>query len=221
MPKHNHGLEKCNFLARHKYLIRKNLVLFGIIVAISLLVIAAIYYPGGSQKDPNSIGYDWKNNYLSNLFSAKAVNGQDNLSKPWASVGMLFLCASFGLFFIQFSGKIDSKSSARIIKYCGVGSMIFGFLAVTPLHDLMIPIVSTLSLISCFYITIFILKSKLHFLKFLSIACLLIFYVCIYMYFTRSYLEFLPIVQKISFLIDIIWVLSLEYFTSKEDFQDK
>ncbi|HEY4328068.1 MAG TPA: hypothetical protein VGN20_29050 [Mucilaginibacter sp.] len=200
-------------------MIRKHLVLIGIVIAILLLVVAAFNYPGGSQKDPNSVGYDWKNNYLSNLFSAKAVNGQDNLSRPWASVGMLFLCASFGVFFINSSNKIASTSAARIIKYCGAGSMIFGFLAVTPLHDLMIPIVSTLSVISCFYITVFVLKSKLYFLKFLSIICLSIFYCCMYLYFTSSYLEFLPIVQKASFLVDIIWVLSLEYFTKKEDFQ--
>ena len=28
---------------------------------------ATLYYPGGSQHDPNSIGYNWKNNYLSIL----------------------------------------------------------------------------------------------------------------------------------------------------------
>jgi hypothetical protein len=200
-------------------MLRKNLILLGIVIAILLLVIAAIHYPGGSQKDLNSVGYDWKNNYLSNLFSAKAVNGQENASRPWASVGMLFLCISFALFFIDSSNKIASKGAAKIIKYCGAGSMIFGFLAVTPLHDLMIPIVSTLSLIGCFYITVFVLKSKLHFLKFLSIVCLLVFYVCVYMYFTRSYLNFLPIMQKLSFLIDIIWILSLTYLTKKEDFQ--
>jgi hypothetical protein len=63
--------------------------LTGIIISMVLLFIAAIYYPGGSQLDKNTIGYDWKNNYLSNLFSEKAV--LENASRLWAIGGMLFL----------------------------------------------------------------------------------------------------------------------------------
>jgi len=185
----------------------------------ALLFVATLYYPGGSQSNLKSVGYTWGDNYLCNLFSPKAMDGADNASRPWATLGMFFLCASFCVFFIDFSGKINSKVAAGIIKYTGAGSMILAFFAVTPLHDIVVTVSSTFALIACFYITVFILKSKLHFLKLLSITCLLIFYCCEYLYFTRSYLNLLPIMQKVSFVVDIIWVLWLGYFTTAEDFE--
>ena len=202
-------------------MLRKYSILLGIIISLLLLLVATLHYPSGSQYDKNSIGYDWKNNYLSNLFDAKAVNGSESASRPWAIAGMLFLCASFALFFIEFSKKISSKGAAKVIRYCGVGAMIFTFLAVTPYHDAVIRIASTLALISMFYITVFVFKSRLHLLGMLSVVCLLASYSCNYIYFTRSYVEYLPIFQKIALAITIAWILSLQYFTSIADFQIK
>jgi hypothetical protein len=202
-------------------MLRKYSILLGIIISLLLLLVATLYYPGGSQYDKNSIGYDWKNNYLSNLFDARAVNGSENASRLWAIAGMLFLCASFALFFIEFPKKIASKGAAKIIRYCGVSAMIFTFLAVTPYHDTVIRIASTLALISMFYITVFVFKSRLHLLGILSVVCLLVSYSCNYVYFTRSYVEYLPIFQKIALAITITWILSLQYLTSITDFQSK
>jgi hypothetical protein len=125
------------------------------------------------------------------------------------------------LFFIEFPKKIASKGAAKIIRYCGVSAMIFTFLAVTPYHDTMIRIASTLALISMFYITVFVFKSRLHLLGILSVVCLLVSYSCNYVYFTRSYVEYLPIFQKIVLAITITWILSLQYLTSITDFQSK
>ncbi|MGA2421150.1 MAG: hypothetical protein ABSG69_13805 [Candidatus Acidiferrum sp.] len=199
-------------------MLRQHSVLLGIGISLLLLVVAALHYPGGSQADQHSVGYDWKNNYLSNLFSERAVNGSDNSARPWAISGMLFLCASLAWFFIEFSKKISAKSPANIIRYCGAGAMLFAFLAVTPYHDEVITIASTLALVSMFYVTVFVFKSRLHLLKVLSVLCLLSLYVCNYVYYTRSHIEFLPVLQKIAVLITIGWILSLEYFTTQTDF---
>jgi len=197
----------------------KHLVFIGIIIAITLLFVSTLFYPGGSQQDKNSIGYDWKNNYISNLFGETAVNGARSASPPWAAGGMFFLSISFGLFFIEFSKKIPDRSASKVIKYFGVAAMICAFLAVTPYHDTMITIADTLALVSMFYITVFIFKSTLHSSKILSVLCLLSVYICTYLYYTRSYLEMLPLMQKASFAMSIIWILWLEYFTKGEDFQ--
>ncbi|MEO6283182.1 MAG: hypothetical protein ABIN80_23905 [Dyadobacter sp.] len=45
---------------------------------------ATLRYPGGSQVDINSVGYDWKNNYISNLFGEKSFNGTKSGSRFWA-----------------------------------------------------------------------------------------------------------------------------------------
>jgi len=200
-------------------MLRKYSILFGIIISLSLLFVATLYYPGGSQYDKNAVGYDWKNNYLSNLFGAKGVNGSVSASRPWAIAGMLFLCASSALFFFDFSKKIPAKGSAKIIRYFGAGAMLFAFLAVTPYHDAMVTIADTMALVSMFYITVFLLKSRLHLLKILSIICLLFYYCSSFVYYTRIYLEFLPILQKLTLLLTVTWIISLQYFTTRADFQ--
>jgi len=189
------------------------------IFSLILLFIATLYYPGGSQADRHSIGFSWMNNYLCNLFDDKAINGVKNTAMPWAICGMLMLCASFAIFFYRFSTKMPAGAAAKIVRYVGTGSIAGAFLAVTPLHNLVIIIAGTGTVIAIFYITVFVVKSKLHAMKILSALGLLSFYASIYLYFTRNYLEWLPIVQKINFLITMIWALCLEYFSKAEDFR--
>jgi hypothetical protein len=199
-------------------MIKKYLVLIGIIIAVSLLLIAILLYPGGSLFNKNSVGFDWSKNFISNLFAAKAINGSDNPSRIWADSGMIFLAISFAIFFIRFSKKIPTKSAANVIKYLGVAAMLFKFLIVTPLHNIMVTISSTLYLVCIFYITVFILKSKLHLFKFLCIICLLVFYYTLYLYGSGNFI-FLPVMQKVTFICTIILIVCLEYFTKKEDFE--
>ena len=178
-------------------------------------------YPGGSRADKNSVGFDWKNNYISNLFGETAINGSHNSSRVWAVSGMLFLSITFAIFFTQFSKRIASKSAARVIKYFGIAAMICTFLVVTPYHDTMITIACTLTLVSMFYITVFVFKSKLHFFKILSVICLLVFYTAMYIYYSGNFVQLLPVMQKLDLTIVIIWMLSLQFLTHVNDFQPK
>jgi hypothetical protein len=200
---------------------RKQLVLLGILFSITLFLVAAWHYPGGSQADSHSVGYNWKTNYISNLFGEKAVNGLANAARGWALGAMVLLALSFALFFVDFAGKIPAKGAANVIRYVGVTSMLFTSLIASPLHDLMITIASTLFLISFFYITVFIIKSRLHLLKFLCVVWLLIFYATLYLYGSGDYRSYLPIMQKITFVSTIGLVIGLTYFAEKEDFQPR
>lgn len=201
-------------------MVRKHFVAAGIAVSCVFLCIATLYYPGGTYDDAHTQGYDWLNNYISNLLRPLAVNGMYNAARPWATIGVLFLTASFGLFFVEFSNRIRIKSVAFVVKYFGIAATALGFLTVIPSwHDHMVMMSSILTLIIFFYITVILLKSKLHLLKIASILFLLTFYLAAYMYFTQSYLGFMPLMQKFVFLIKIVWVLSLLYLSREDDFQ--
>ncbi len=201
-------------------MIQKYSVLFGVIIGTLLLVISTMYYPGGTYENVNSEGYDWANNYISNLLRPLAVNGEANTARPLAILGVLFLTASFGLFFVNFSYRIKIRSASLVIKYFGILATILGFITVVPsMHDLMVTLSSILTLLIFFYITVMVSKSKLTSMKVMSIAFLSTFYFGAYMYFARFQLDYMPIMQKIIFAMKITWVLSLEYLTKKEDFE--
>ena len=207
-------------MSKYNCMVKKYSVLFGISIGAFLLIISTIYYPGGTYENASSEGYDWANNYISNLLNPLAVNEEKNTARPIAIFGVLLLTASFGLFFVKFSKRIKIKSASLIIKYCGILATVFGFMTVVPsMHDIMVTLTSILTLLIFFYITVIVIKSKLTLMKLMSIAFLLTFYFGAFMYFARYELEYMPTVQKVIFLIKIVWVLSLEYFTKKGDFE--
>lgn len=199
-------------------MIKKNLVLIFIVISVTLIVIATLLYPGGSLFDKNSTGFDWSKNFISNLFEAKAINGSENSSRVWAIIGMAFHSVGYGIFFINMSKKITLKHASTILKLVGIASILFNFLIATHLHDMMVTISSTLSLLGLFYITIFIFKTKLHFFKFFCVICLLTFYYTLFLYGSGNW-GLLAIMQKISLISSMLLVLTLEYFTNNEHFK--
>lgn len=186
------------------------------IISVILLVKAALVYPGGSLLDKNSVGFGWSKNFISNLFSEKAINGLENPGRIWAILGMAFQSVGYGVFFINMSKKISLKAWGNVLKYIGFSNILLIFLIATPFHDLgTISII--LTLFGLFIITFFILKSKLRLLKYCCIICLLTYY-CFFFLYGFSYLGLAFIMQKVYSLSSILLVLALEYFTKYEDF---
>ena len=198
-------------------MIQKHSVLIGLTISLILLAIAVAVYPGGTYENPNSIGFDWTRNYISNLFQTTALNGSPNSSRFWAYFGMFFYTISCALFFVNMSKKIPDKNGANILKYAGILTMPFTFLVVTPLHDLMLTISSFLFWTCVIVTTVFVMKTRLHFFKFYNIACLLIFYYAVFLHATNNW-GLLPIVQKVNIFSSIFLILGHEYFTEKQDF---
>ncbi|HPI10452.1 MAG TPA: hypothetical protein PLK63_05410 [Catalimonadaceae bacterium] len=197
-------------------MLKKYSVLICMVISVILLVKASFLYPGGSWADKNSIGFHWSENFVSNLFDTKAINGSDNPGWIWALAGMAFQSVGYGIFFIHMSGRIPSGRWASILNYIGSTNILFIFLIATPLHDLgTISIV--LTLLGLFTITGFILRSKRHLIKFFCIFCLLTYYV-FFALFGFGYLDMAVIMQKVYNLSSMLLVLALEYFTRQEDF---
>ncbi len=197
-------------------MIKKYLVVICMIISVILIAIAALAYPGGSLPDKNSVGFGWSKNFMSNLFESKAINGSENPGRIWAISGMAFQAIGYGIFFINMSTKISLRVWAIILKYIGFANFLFIFLIATAYHDIgTISIV--LTLFGLFIITYFVLKSKLHLLKFCCIICLFTYYFFFFLY-GFSYLTLAFIMQKVYSISSILLVLGLEYFTKHEDF---
>ncbi|MET3503509.1 membrane-associated HD superfamily phosphohydrolase [Mucilaginibacter rubeus] len=181
------------------------------------MIIAIWVYPGGSMYNEYAVGFDWKRNFISNLFGVRALNGAENTSRIWAYAGMILFPVSYAMFFINMAKKIPDRNVAYIIKYMGIANILFTFFTVTPWHDLMLIISTSLFWTCLFIITVFILKTKLHLFKFLCVVCLLFFYYTVYLWAISDW-NLLPITQKINFVTSTLLILGLEYFTKQEDF---
>jgi hypothetical protein len=196
----------------------KHLLPLGLVLSLALLTVAVNVYPGGNQNNANAIGFDWKQNYLCNLFDAAAVNGAPNSARVWAISGWWLMCIIVAAFFIRFSGKIAAKRAARMIRNFGILGVIAAFLVATPLHNIAITAALVFSMTSVVYITACVFQTKLTWLKALAILSIVSVYAAATVYYTRFHLEILPTLQKAALLSFLTWFLCLHYFTTREDF---
>lgn len=192
-------------------------VLTCLLLSLGLLGTATFVYPGGSLADPNSTGFDWSRNFFSNLFGAKALNGAENASRPWALVGMVFHSLAYGILFFHAAKKLPSRHGATVLRVIGAVYMLFHFAIATPLHDLMVTLSSTLAMLGLFYLTVFIFRTRLHTLKVFCVLCMLTFYATLFLYGMGNW-GLLAIMQKVSFIGSMVLVLWIEYFTHPNDF---
>lgn len=199
-------------------MIQKHFVISCLALAFVCLSIAAFLYPGGSQANLQSVGFSLADNYLCNLFGAQAMNGTHNPGRLWAFAGMFLMCVGFGAFFYRVSAKIQHRSSALIIRYSGMASMFFAFLVITPYHDLMVTFMVVSGMLAVFYLSVFVFRMRSWFWGILTAACLLLVYFDTFLYYSSLWLEILPGLQKINYVLIIIWVIGIEYFTTKDDF---
>ena len=203
-----------------RYFFKKYAVLLSLAIASILILIATLQYAGGTIQDKNTIGFDWSRNFFSNLFQENSLNGLPNLGRIWAIFGMIFYSLGNGVFFIKMSAKISDKQATLVLKIVGYSEILFNFLIATPLHDSMVAITSTLTLLGLFYITIFSFKTSLHLLKIACVASMLVFYYTLFLYGTGNW-GLLPIMQKLTIIGNMLLVISIEHFVHKGDFYQK
>jgi hypothetical protein len=198
-------------------MIKKYLVLIGVVISLIFMMIAISVYPGGTMFNEYSTGFDWTKNFMSNLFGAKALNGAENPSRIWAYLAMILLPLTYAIFFVNMSKKIPEKNAANMLKYGGVANVFFTFLTITALHDTMLIISTGLFWTGIIVVTVYILKTQLHVFKFFCIVTLLVFYYGVYLWGISDW-SLLPIMQKVNFVSSTLLILGLEYFTKQEDF---
>lgn len=173
-----------------------------------LYIIATSLYPGGSQKDANSVGFSWLDNYWCNLLSETAINGQPNAARPMASVAMVMLAFSLSLFWFLFPVSLSlGKSLNRLMQVSGILSMLMVFLLFTDSHhDAIINIASVLGIIAlgCTYIGLY--KNRRYGLFYFGLINLLLIASNNYCYYSNNFIKYLPAVQKITFAFFLAWI---------------
>jgi hypothetical protein len=199
---------------------RKHFVLIGLLLSAILLIIATQVYPGGNWADPQAPGFDWTKNFFSNLFPSKALNGAESNSRYWADAGMVLLACSFAVFFIGYADRLPDLNARRVVKWSAVIATVTMTLVVTPMHDLMVALSSTFFLLCIFYVTVFVLRSRLHLFKVLCVLYMGLSYYTLYLY-GMAKIENLAIMQKVTVVSQILLLLGLQYFTKVEDFEPK
>ena len=193
----------------------------GIIAFAFLYVLASMQYPGGSQADPQSMGFSWMNNYFCNLLNKTAINGKPNLGQPFALASLLVLALSLALFWWSFPHYLPlSQFQTKMIKITGVSSMIIACLLFTNInHDLITNTASLFGLIAILTSMWALYQNKRTAIVVFGLLNLVLVLINNWLYYDASLIKYLPLVQKISFasvLIWIIWINMYWFFSNRK-----
>lgn len=184
----------------------------GIISFVGLYIFSSTLYPGGTQVDLSSVGFDWVNNYWCNLMSASGMNGLPNRARPYSILATIILCISLMVFFVQFAEEYSKNIFwKRTIELSGIISMTFATFVFTRHHDMMIIVASGFGLVTVVGIIREIYLSKLRNYKMSGIFCIFLLGINNYIYYSKYLIEALPLLQKFTFVVVLTWIVGLNF----------
>jgi len=190
--------------------------LLGIVLFILLYVISTFLYPDGSDISQTTKGFDWLHNYWCDLTGTVAKNGEKNAARPIALLAMIILCLSLMMFWCQVPALIPNTIHGYIARYSGVLSMLIAVFLFTNFHDLVINAAGAFGIIALGLTYIGLYQSRMYALFSYGLVCLVLILVNYVIYQTSIFKIYLPVVQKITFLLFLLWVAMINiYFFQK------
>ena len=183
-----------------------SLIWIGLIGFVMLFLLASSYYPGGSNNDPNSLGYDWSKNYWSELLGYNAKNGHRNPSRPFGIGGAIAFAFSMSVFWIYIPLKLELNQLAkRSIQWFGLLAMVCSVLIFGQSHDVFITLSVTFGSIAFLMMLVGLWQSKQLVLFWWCCLCLILILLNTFIYMSGWWIDTLPVLQKITFACGICW----------------
>jgi hypothetical protein len=178
------------------------LPVIGVLGGGALLGLAATKYPGG---------YHWSRNTISALFARANPSGTENPARSLAVIGVLTMIGGMAVLFHLMSSEAKSAFHKKTIQIAGIGSMVYAAFTVTPMHDLMVSI-SLVFFLAMMFAVLHMIYFERHFRLFaLGIVCLAILLASAAMYYGNVFLEFLPLGQKLSLALTVVWLFAVQF----------
>ena len=200
---------------------KSHLPLIGIVVSVCLFFVAATYYPGGTTDSATSVGYHWARNFISSLFAPNALNGAANPARVAAIPAMLMLCVSIGALFKSISNKATSGIHKKAITIGGIGSMVYAFLVVTPMHNLMVDIALPFGLVALLATLHLVYVARHPLLFFVGSVCVVLLLLSAVMYYANVLFDLLPVMQKASLLACVGWLVAVHYTSFDQEGRER
>lgn len=192
------------------------IIIGGIVSFIVFFTIATFYYPGGSNFDPKSAGYKWDSNYWCELLYEYSKNGHINRARPFGFSGMISLSIGVSAFWYTVPRQILTRDNLSLTtSITGILSMLFSLFIFTQLHDLIIYMAVICGTIAFSLLFYGIYKEGLQIYFLTGMGCLLLILLNCFIYITEYWINYLPSLQKATFVLTLLWISSLSLFHHK------
>ena len=182
------------------------LSLWGVLVSLALFVLAASFYPGG---------YDWEHDFISALFAPSTATGAANKTRYLTVFAMVVFCLSVAVLFRVLSSRTSSRVHKKTLGSGGFGSMVYAFLVVTSMHDLLVGI-ALLFFVPAMLAALHLMSAEGRpALGWAGSMCLALLLASAVMYYGSVLWHLLPLAQKVSLVACVSWLLTMRVVTEK------
>ena len=185
--------------------------MMGIAAGIALFILATRSYPGGTTESATTVGYSWAHNYISSLFTERALNGAPNSARGFARSAMLVFCASLAFLYHQLGRHAPTPTHRRAIEITGIGTAVYSFLVVTPMHNLMVTFSLLFGLAATLAIVHALHVERRWLLALWGAVGVALTLVVAVMYYGHLRYDLLPTAQKASLAVSVSWILATYY----------
>jgi hypothetical protein len=146
-----------------------------------------------------------------------AINGEVNPARPFAMTAMFVLCATLAIFWFLFARCINFPQGVRrLITFSGIASMTITMFLFTSFHDVVINVAGAFGLIALAGTYVGLYKNKSYQLFIVGLLNLFLIIVNNILYYSTGLLKYLPVVQKITFLLFLSWICLIDIFVLKK-----
>lgn len=183
-----------------------------------LYLLAAAFYPGGSQADAHAEGFSWLHNYWCNLLPPKGINGQPNAARPFAVAAMAVLVFTLLSFWVAAARRLRfSKTGRMVLLFSALASMaLLPFLS-SAHHDAVINASAAFGLVAMAMVYAALYKEGKTFLFAFGLFNLGLVALNNYVYYATESLYWLPLVQKVTFASFLLWVCAVSVMLANRE----
>lgn len=187
--------------------ILRSIPFIGIATAFFVFGFAGYFYDGDIR---------WSQLTVSWLCSPSLPNGEPNDVRIPAVLALAILCSSLACVFQSISNLTNVITERKFIQIAGIGSMVYTFLTVTPMHDLMVNIALLFFLTSFLFISVMLHRRNYTLLMLLGICCIALKGISVSVYYLNHFEEFWGLIQKLSFCATTAWLAAVSLLLKKE-----
>ena len=146
---------------------------------------------------------------ISTLFQPGTPGGTENQARSLAVLAILSFCVSMAIVFKRVSQRATLRLHKKIIEIAGIGSMVYAFLVVTPMHDVLVGVALVFFVVAMLFTLHMVYLEKRFSMLISGGVSLLIPLINAVMYYGNVLYGFLPIVQKLGVFAWAGWLLVL------------
>ena len=191
--------------------------IIGLGLYIVFFLLATTKYPGGSINDITTVGYSYFHNFLCDLMLIITESGIVNTARPLGVISHILLGLTMMCFFYILPEIFrHTNKNTLIVRRFGVLTMCIFILMFTPYHDTIVILTGIFGTIALIPFFIELPKCEDNALKIMSVVCFTLSIIVYLSFVTKVGFYYLPMLQKITFVIDAFWVIWVSLIVAKK-----